>query len=130
MKRRAAVSPLGPGATLARDLEFGLAADRASLPWWAYRSTAPAAAPDCFLYREPRRLVTVDQFEQPTAETFRRSNLLCHRLIALRASGELIVSFSWTGARIGPRGLFLLNTAVLRGILPSGARPGPFALGR
>jgi hypothetical protein len=62
-------------------------------------------------------MVTVDEADVETVETFRRSNLLFRRLMSLRDSGEIITAFSWMGCKLGPRGLFLLNTAILRGLV-------------
>jgi hypothetical protein len=88
------------------------------LPWWAYRTTRPGETSALyFQFDSPRRLVLVCADEQTTEQTFSASNLLYRRLMACRETGEVVASLSWRSARLGSWGLFLLNSAIQRGLL-------------
>lgn len=99
-------------------VELSPLVEKIRLPWWAYRTTKPGETSALyFLFDHPRRLLLVGADEQRAAEVFPYSNHLYRRLMACRETGELVSGLSWPGARLGARGLYLLNAAIQRGLL-------------
>ncbi len=97
------------------------------LPWWAIRVGAPGDTHAAYFgLPAPVRLVTVGADEKPAAQTFRASNQLFHRLMDCQQSGELVSGLSWRGCRLGFYGLYLLNSAIQRGLVKrfNRMRPG------
>ncbi len=101
-----------------KPLELSPLLEKVPLPWWAYRTTRPGETSALyFQFDSPRRLVLVRADEQLTPESFPLSNLLYRRLMACRDTGEIVAALSWRGERLGAWGLFLINSAIQRGML-------------